>query len=140
MRRLEELGAEAVFDYRSGDPWHDARERTGGQGVDFVLDYAGAETVGRSLGALKPGGAVLVIGSVTGDILPELNLRQLYFNHLSLIGSSSGTREDLRQVLSEMSRGSLRPVHDRSFPLADAGRAHEALLSPDKFGCITLVP
>jgi NADPH:quinone reductase len=140
MRRLEELGAEAVFDYHEGDPWQDARRRTGGRGVDFVLDYGGSKTVGRSVAALAPGGSVLIVGSVTGDILPELDLRGLYFNHLSLVGSSSGTREDLRQVLTEMKRGSLQPVHDRSFPLAEAGEAHKALASPNKFGRITLIP
>jgi NADPH:quinone reductase-like Zn-dependent oxidoreductase len=139
-RRLEDLGAEAVFDYVEGDPWQVVRELTGGRGVDFVMDYGGSATVGKSIGALAPGGSVLVIGSVSGDILPDLNLRHLYFNHLSLIGSSSGTREDLREVLREMSRGTLQPVHHASFPLAEAGQAHRALLSPGKFGRITLIP
>jgi NADPH:quinone reductase-like Zn-dependent oxidoreductase len=138
--RLRELGADAVFDYRRGDPWQAAREHTGGRGPDFILDYGGASTAGRSLAALAPGGALLVVGSITGDLVPELNLRHLYFNQLSIIGNSAGTRADLQDVLDAIQRGALRPILDRAFPLEQTADAHRALVSDQKFGNLVLVP
>jgi NADPH:quinone reductase-like Zn-dependent oxidoreductase len=138
--RLAQLGADAVFDYRAGDPWQAARDRTAGRGVDFILDYGGAHTASRSFAALAPGGAMLVVGSITGDLVPELNLRSLYYNQLSIIGSSSGTRADLQEVLDAVRQGMLRPILDRSFPLDDAAEAHRALTSNQKFGNLVLVP
>jgi NADPH:quinone reductase-like Zn-dependent oxidoreductase len=139
--RLRELGAEAVFDYRRGDPWQAAREYTAGRGPDFILDYGGASTAGRSLAALAPGGTLLVVGSISGDLVPELNLRHLYFNQLSVVGSSGGTRADLHDMLQAMRRGSLRPILDRAFPLEQTADAHRALVSDaNKFGNLVLVP
>lgn len=138
--RLMGLGAEAVFDYRDGDAWQAARERTNGRGVDFILDYGGAGTAARSLAGLAPGGTLLVVGSISGDLVPEINLRQLYFNQLSIVGSSSGTRADLRQVLDAVERGTLRPVLDRAFTLEQTAEAHRALVSNEKFGNLVLVP
>ena len=138
--RLRQLGADAVFDYRHGDPWQAAREHTSGRGPDFILDYGGANTAGRSLGALAPGGALLVVGSITGDLVPELNLRHLYFNQLSVVGTSAGTRADLQEVLDTIRRGAVRPILDRAFPLEQTADAHRALVSQDKFGNLVLVP
>jgi NADPH:quinone reductase-like Zn-dependent oxidoreductase len=138
--RLAELGADAVLDYRQGDPWQEVRDRTGGRGVDFILDYGGASTAAHSLAALAPGGAVLVVGSISGDLLPEVNLRSLYFNQRALIGSSGGTRADLRDVLHALGRGTLRPILDRAFPLEQTAEAHRVLMSNQKFGNLVLVP
>jgi NADPH:quinone reductase-like Zn-dependent oxidoreductase len=138
--RLAELGAQAVLDYRQGDAWQEARSLTGGRGVDFVLDYGGASTAARSLSALAPGGAVLVVGSITGDLAPEINLRSVYFHQLSLIGSSSGTRADLQDVLHAVGRGTLRPILERAFPLEQVAEAHRMLVSSRKFGNLVLVP
>jgi NADPH:quinone reductase len=137
---LRQLGADAVFDYRQADPWEAARKHTAGRGPDFILDYGGASTAGRSLGALAPGGALLVVGSITGDLVSDFNLRHLYFNQLSVIGSSAGTRADLQEVLDAIRRGALRPILDRAFPLEQTADAHRALVSQEKFGNLVLVP
>ena len=138
--RLRRLGADAVFDYRLGDPWQAAREHTRGRGPDFILDYGGARTASRSLGALAPGGALLVVGSITGDLVPEFNLRHVYFNQLSVIGNSGGTRADLLEVLDAIRRGALRPILDRGFPLDQTAEAHRALVSDQKFGNLVILP
>ncbi|HEY0581315.1 MAG TPA: zinc-binding dehydrogenase [Chloroflexota bacterium] len=138
--RLAQLGADAVFDYRTGDPWDEARACTGGRGVDFILDNGGSETVTRSMNGLAGGGTLLICGSLTGDVAADFNVRTLYFNSLSVIGSSAGTRADLRAVIEAMQRAALRPIVDRTLPLEEVGQAHQALLSNQKFGNVVLVP
>jgi NADPH:quinone reductase-like Zn-dependent oxidoreductase len=138
--RLSELGAEAVFDYREGDPWQEVRRHTGDRGVDFVVDYTGTNTLTHSMGALAKGGAVLIVGCVTGGPIPDFNVRPLYARHLSLIGSSSGTRADLRAVLGEVEQGRLRPVLSQEFPLAAASEVHQLAHSGTKTGSLVLIP
>ena len=137
--KLEELGADAVFDYRSEDVWQRARDMNGGRGLDFVLDNGGS-TVGRSLESLAHGGTLLIVGGVASEKLAELNLRSLWFGHRSLVASGNGTRHDLRIILGEIARGNLKPVLARTFPLSQATEAHRTLQAGRRLGKVVLIP
>jgi NADPH:quinone reductase-like Zn-dependent oxidoreductase len=63
----------------------------------------------------------------------------MFAKHLSLIGSTMGTRQDFSEVMGMVFAGKLRPVLDREFPLAEAAAAHERLQSGEQIGKITLL-
>lgn len=136
--RLRELGVEAIFDYRGEDAWEKAVEANGGRGLDYVLDNGGGQSIGRSLAALAPGGSVLVVGGVSSDRVPDLDLRGMWTGHRSLIASGNGSRADLLAVLSQMDRKRLRPLVGATFPLADAAEAHRAVVRGEHVGKVVL--
>jgi NADPH:quinone reductase-like Zn-dependent oxidoreductase len=139
-KTLQELGADAVFDYRDEGAWEKAVQANGGHGLDYVLDNGGGASIGRSLAMLAPGGAVLVVGGVRSDHVPDIDLRGMWRGHRSLIASGNGSRSDLQAVLGEVARGRLHPVLAGTFPLADAAAAHHLLSSRERTGKIVLTP
>ncbi len=136
---LKHFGAEDVFDYRTEDVWQRARDANGGRGLDFVLDNGGS-TVARSLDSLAHNGVVLIVGGVASERLADLNLRSMWFGHRSLIASGNGTRADLRTILGEIKRGTLKPVLARTFPLSQAADAHRTLQAGQRLGKVVLIP
>jgi len=138
-KQLEDFGAEAVFDYRTHDVWQLARDANGGRGLDFVLDNGGS-TVSRSLDSLAHGGMLLIVGGVASERLADLNLRSLWFGHRSLSASGNGSRLDLRSILGEIKRHTLKPVLARTFPLSQAAEAHRTLQAGQRLGKVVLIP
>lgn len=137
--QLKQFGAEAVFDYRTEDVWQKARDANGGRGLDFVLDNGGS-TVARSLDSLAHNGVLLIVGGVASERLAELNLRSMWFGHRSLTASGNGRRVDLRTILGEIKRGTLKPVLARAYPLSQAAEAHRTLQAGQRLGKVVLIP
>jgi NADPH:quinone reductase-like Zn-dependent oxidoreductase len=131
---------EAALDYTMSDPWERALALTGGLGVDAVVDNSGTRTLSRSLGALRVGGSLLVVGCVTGSAVPDFDVRQLYVRHLAILGSSNGTRADLRRVLDLMAAGRLRPPEPELFALDQVRQVHELVESGRRSQRSVLLP
>jgi NADPH:quinone reductase-like Zn-dependent oxidoreductase len=91
-----------------------------------------------SFRAAKKGGRILTVGN-TGGPKFEIDNRFIFGKHLSIIGSTMGTRTDFATVMGLVFSGDLNPVLDRSFPLKEAGSAHERLEKGEQLGKITLV-
>jgi NADPH:quinone reductase-like Zn-dependent oxidoreductase len=138
LDRAAALGADVLID-RSLEPnWSKvAFEQTGRRGVDVVVDNIGAGSFPLSLRAARKGGRILTVGN-TGGPLVEIDNRYIFSKHLSLIGSSMGTRADFAKVMELVFDGRLHAVIDRTFPLDEARQAQEALALGDTFGKITL--
>lgn len=142
-----DLGAHAGIDYRREDFLERARELTGGRGVDVILDLVGADYLGRNLRALAVEGRLVVIG-LQGGGRGEIDLGLLLARRLTMTGSTLRARSvDEKAALAEHMRaqvwpgfadGSLRPVVDRTFPLARAAEAHELMEASGHVGKIVL--
>lgn len=131
-----DLGAETGVLYTEGD-WAEAvRELTGGRGVDLVLDSVGS-TWPDSVRAVCRGGRVVVFGG-TGGTEVTLEVRPLYLQWLSLLGTTMGSPNDFRGLLAMLDEGTWAPVLDSVYPLADAAAAQERLAGPDHFGKVVL--
>ena len=85
-RRCREIGADVAVNYRSGDFVVEARETTGGLGVDVVLDSIGAAYLERNLDC-GTGGRLILIG-LMGGARAELNLASLLTRRIQMIGST----------------------------------------------------
>ena len=138
LRLAESLGAEVLIDRSKSDNWSKAAyEANAKRGMDVVVDNVGAGTMMLSLRALRKGGRLLTVGN-TGGAIFEMDNRLLFGKHLSIIGSSMGTKGDFATVMGLVFRGRLRAVQDRQFPLSEVRSALERLESGLQLGKITL--
>jgi NADPH:quinone reductase-like Zn-dependent oxidoreductase len=68
-QRLHALGADVVIDYRTTANWHETvRERTGGRGVDLVVESTNPGTLEQSIKATAVSGQVVLVGWLPSDI------------------------------------------------------------------------
>ena len=137
LARARQLGAYEVVNHASDD-WPAAiRTFTGGRGVDVVVEHVGVATWERSLRCLARGGRLVTCGATTGHDV-RLDLRSLFARQISLLGSYMGRKAELLRAAQFLFAGELRPVVDRTYPLAEAGDAHRRLESRQSFGKIVL--
>ncbi len=123
--QAQELGADQVF-----EPGARLPER-----VDAVMETVGEATWGHSLKSLRPGGTVVVSGSTSGPN-PPADLARVFFLQLSVIGSTMGTRDELRGLLAFCETAGVRPVISQELPLADAREGFKAMIDGDTAGKI----
>jgi NADPH:quinone reductase-like Zn-dependent oxidoreductase len=136
-RRVQVLGAHHVIDYQHQDFVAEVRQLTGKAGVPIVFEHVGQATWEGSMKCLARGGRVVTCGATTGGNVP-ISLHAVFFKTLSILGSTMGSKGDLRRLLSLFAQGRLRPVVDRVLPLAQVGQAHRLLEERQAMGKIVL--
>jgi NADPH:quinone reductase-like Zn-dependent oxidoreductase len=139
LARAQSLGADVLID-RSKEDWgKKIFQLTDKRGVDVVVDNVGAATMMTSLRAARRGGRVLTVGNTSGPKF-EIDNRYLFGKHLSLIGSTMGTRADFATVMGLVFAGKLHAPIDSTFPLSEIRAAHEKMERGEVFGKIVLIP
>ena len=106
-------------------------------GVDAVLDTVGEATWDFSLRVARPGGVVVVSGATSGPN-PPAQLNRIFWRHLTIAGSTMGTRGELSRVVELCAGGRLRPLVDSVRPLADAAGAFAVLADGSRLGKVLL--
>jgi NADPH:quinone reductase-like Zn-dependent oxidoreductase len=89
--------------------------------------------------ALAKSGRIVTCGATSG-FDARTDLRQLFYRHLSLLGSFMGSKAELLEAMRFVERGAIRAVVDRVLPLAEARKAHELMEDRAQFGKLVLVP
>ena len=133
------LGADYGLNYRTRDFVREIRDVTGKRGVDVVVDCVGGDSWAKSLAALVKGGRLVTCGATAGAN-PPTDIRRIFWNHLSIFGSTLGSRQEFEQVLRFVDAAKVKPVIDKIFPLAEARAAQTRLEAGQQFGKIILVP
>ena len=134
----ESLGADLLIDRSQEADWSkQAYLAHGRRGVDVVVDNVGAPTLSLSLRAARKGGRILTVGN-SGGAEFSLDNRLIFGKHLSILGSTMGTRSEFATVMGLLFQGKLRPVLDQAFPLADAAAAFARMEAGEQRGKITL--
>ncbi|MCB2067517.1 MAG: NAD(P)H-quinone oxidoreductase [Erythrobacter sp.] len=141
------VGADLAINYKTADFVEAARDFTEGRGVDVVLDVVSGSYTQRNLDALAEDGRLVVIAGL-GGAMSEINVAKLMRRRLTLTGSTLRPRanvfkglladEIFREVWPLVETGELRPVMDRTFPMADAAKAHARIEAGEHVGKIVL--
>jgi NADPH:quinone reductase-like Zn-dependent oxidoreductase len=139
LARAKELGAEEGIDLAESDLREEVRRITDRRGADVVIEHVGRATWDQSVGSLAWGGRLVTCGATTGADV-ALNLRQIFFKNLSLLGSTMGRRASLFAIFRHLEAGRLRAVVDRVLPLGKVREAHRLLEDGAAFGKIILTP
>src|ERR1700722_12783822 len=137
LQRAAELGADEVLNHRTTDVARAIREQTGKRGADVVVDCVGQATWRQSLAALGRAGRLVTCGATTGPIV-ETDVRRMFWNQWTLMGSTMGNDAEFDAIAAEYRAGRLRTPVDGVYPLADGRAAFERLASGDQFGKIVL--
>ncbi len=107
------LGADQFIDY-SNERFEDVAEK-----YDLVFDMLGDDTLKRSFDAVKPGGTIV---SIKGDAPDGLAAERDITFH-SFFMQPNG--EQLAEIATLITDGTIRPVLDRTFPLDSVAAAYE---------------
>jgi putative PIG3 family NAD(P)H quinone oxidoreductase len=140
--RCIEHGADVAINYRTEDFVEKAR------GVNVILDHIGARYLARDLDALAMDGRIVVIGSMGGQRVAELDVVTLLGKRAHIVGSTlrSRTVEEKAAIVSEflarfgddLEAGRIRPVIHAVMPLEQAMEAHRLMEASEHFGKIVL--
>lgn len=137
LQRLQTLGADVGFNYRSDAQWPQAaKAATGGHGVDIIVETGGA-TLTQSLAAAAFGGFVGVVGFVAG-YEATFGVRQLLGPMLRVQGIAVGSRARFEAMNRAIEQHHIKPVIDSSFALSDTADAFRRMASGRHFGKIVI--
>jgi NADPH:quinone reductase-like Zn-dependent oxidoreductase len=138
LQKALELGADETVNYTREDWPKEVRRLTNKRGVDVVFEHTGAETWPGSIQALAKSGRLVTCGATSG-FDARTDLRQVFYRHLSLLGSFMGSKAELLDAMKFVNSGAIRPVVDRTLPLAEARQAHELMEDRAQFGKLVLI-
>ncbi|WP_374146115.1 NAD(P)H-quinone oxidoreductase [Sphingomonas sp. 28-63-12] len=141
------LGAAHAINYKTQDFVTEVARITGGGGCAVVLDMVGGDYVPRNLKCLGDDGRHVSI-AVQGGLMATIPIFDVMRRRLTLTGSTLRPRdlafkamvadELARMVWPHVEAGKLKPVIDKTYPLAEAGAAHARMEAGDHVGKIVL--
>jgi putative PIG3 family NAD(P)H quinone oxidoreductase len=147
LERCRELGAEILVDYREQDFVEEVKAATDGRGADVVLDNMGAKYLARNVDVLAANGRLMIIG-LQGGRKAELDISALMAKRAAVVSNTLRARpaEEKAAIVAAVREhvwplvesGAVRPVVDRTFPMADAAEAHRLVESSAHVGKVLL--
>jgi NADPH:quinone reductase len=139
---VREHGADVIVNHRTQGYTDEIMRATDGRGVDLVIEMAAHINLDRDLALIAKHGRVVVVGS-RGPV--EINPRLAMGKDAAIFGMTlfNATDRDLAEIhaalIAGLSDGTLNPVVGREMPLADAAKAHAAVMEPGALGKIVLI-
>jgi NADPH:quinone reductase-like Zn-dependent oxidoreductase len=137
LGRARALGADETLNYSKVDVGKEIRARTGKRGVTVVLDNVGQATWKQSLSALGKRGRLVTCGGTSGPMV-ETDVRRLFWNQWTIMGSTMGNDAEFEAVANELRAGRLLPEIDSVHELESAREAFARLASGAQFGKIVV--
>ena len=135
--RARKLGADHVVNYTTQDFVAECKRLTDRRGADVVIEHVGGDVFAKSVLAVAWGGRVVTCGATAG-FKPDIDLRQIFFRNVQILGSTMGSRGTLFRIIELVKAGKLAPVVDRVMPLWDAQEAHRVIEARQAFGKVVL--
>lgn len=128
-------GIKGGFDYTDENWAKQAIGEVGG--FDLVIDSAMGNTLDNLIQVMNPGGRLVFYGATKGN--PKgFNARKVYWNQLSIIGSTMGTDQDFAQMLDFVNEKKITPVIDQVFEMSNALEAFERMKKGLQLGKIVI--
>ena len=138
LARAKALGAACGINYKTTPDWDKAAvEFTGGRGVDHVLEVGGGATLTRSFGAIRHGGKISIIGSVSGGAT-ELNPGLIFSKRANVQGISVGSMQMFEAMNAAIAANKIKPAIDRVFGFDEVKAAFNHMAAGAHFGKIVV--
>ncbi len=139
LAQAKQLGADEVVNYSHDDWPREVKRLTDRKGVAVVFEHTGAATWPGSIASLKSNGRLVTCGATSG-FAAQTDLRQVFYKHLTILGSFMGSKSELLEAMKFIESGRIRAVVDQVLPLTEARRAHELMEDRAQFGKLVLIP
>jgi NADPH:quinone reductase-like Zn-dependent oxidoreductase len=133
LARAAALGADDTINHRDVDVGRIVRSRTEKKGVDVVVDSVGEATWTQSLTALGRRGRLVTCGGTSGPMVTT-DVRKLFWNQWSILGSTMGNDAEFAAVVELFRQGKLAPPIDRVYPMSEGRDAFARLDHGEQFG------
>jgi tumor protein p53-inducible protein 3 len=147
LTRCRGYGASLAINYKSQDFFETVLDATDGKGVDVILDPVGGSYLNKNLRALAERGRLINIG-LLGGTTAELDMGLILGKSLRIIGTRLRARAlsekiDITRRFTDrfwplLVDGTLEPVIDRIFPMAQAQQAHDYIRENRNIGKVIL--
>jgi NADPH2:quinone reductase len=140
---VRENGAQHVLDHTKPAVAEQVIKLTEGRGVNVILEMLANKNLSKDLSLVSRNGRVVVVGN-RGTI--EINPREAMTRDASVIGMTllNVSEADMAAIHAAvgaaLESGVARPIIGQEIPLAEAARAHEAVMQPGSYGKIVLIP
>jgi NADPH:quinone reductase-like Zn-dependent oxidoreductase len=136
LTRARQLGADHVLNTSDDVPTL-IRQATTKAGVDVVIDDVGHSTWSRSIQALGRRGRLVTCGATSGPLV-ETDVRRVFWNQLTIVGSTMGNDSEFDAIATELRAERLLPPIDSVFPVEQGRAAFERLASGKQFGKVVI--
>jgi len=146
-RFCESLGAERAINYKTEDWPTVIKDLVGRDGIDVILDMVGGDYIQANINALGIGGRLVMIAFLGGS-KAEVNFVNMMVRRQTLTGSTlrpqsddakAGiTQEVFKKAWPLLNSRTIKPIIHKTFPLAEAAKAHALLESSVHIGKIIL--
>lgn len=136
LERAKAMGADHTINYRTRPDWgKEVLRLTGARGVDHVLEIGGPGTLPQSILAARVGGHISLIGILTG-ISGEVPTLSMIAKQIKLQSIAVGSRRHQVDMVRALEASNIRPVIDKTFPLAATADAFRYEVGATHFGKI----
>lgn len=142
------LGAELAIDYKDGPFAPKVKEATGGQGVQLIFDFIGAPYWEQNISSLAVDGKLILIGTMGGAAVPNVNLGKILFKRIHIIGTALRSQPPEKKAaltkqfsdfaLSRFEDGRLKPIIDSVWDWTEVNEAHARMEQNKNAGKIIL--
>ena len=138
LETAKSFGADVCIDYKTGDVAQPVMEATGGRGADVVVDNVGAPTFALSAQCVALNGRITIVGGAAHHVIPEVNLRDLYFKQVDIHTSTMATPEEFHAAMALAAEGKVKAHIDSTYPLAQFREAIERVAKGLQFGKVVI--
>ncbi|OOQ60594.1 zinc-binding dehydrogenase [Mucilaginibacter pedocola] len=136
LQQAKQLGAAAGVNYKAQD-WAEELKHLSSGGFDVVVDSALGSDFNKIPDLCKPGGRIVFFGATAGNIT-ELNGRTIFWKQLQLLGTTMGTQDDFKAMLTLVNEHKIVPVIDEVFPLSEGKKAFDKMAASSQFGKLVI--
>lgn len=137
LEKARTQGADHGVNYTEEGWEEELRKRAAPEGIDLVLDHSGEKSLPAAARLVRPGGRIVFFGVTTGTEL-KLNIRELFFRQIHLIGTTMGSPREFEALFRFVDHNRIVPEIHHVYPLEEASQAHELMERGEQFGKIIL--
>lgn len=147
INRVLELGGDAGFNYHTHDFVEEVFRATGGEGVDAIEDFIGAEYLMRNIALLRETGCLVLVG-ILGKPIGDFDVRPMFRKRLRIFGFTlrAQSLDNKRAIVGRfretwlplLAAGTIKPVIHAAVPFDEARRAHEIMEANENLGKVVI--
>ena len=136
---VKAIGAEAVIAREDGNLLKAVPDVMNGRPVDVVADLVAGDMFKDLINLIRPEGRYTTAGAIAGPVV-EVDLRTVYLKHLTLHGSSQGTRKAFERLHGYIEGGQIRPLLWQTYPLSKINQAQADFKNKGYVGKLVMQP